>query len=350
MRVKLFPSVIIILLLTFLFSGISVFAEELVGDGGSEAKGLVGLYDNGSERFFIRERDERIELLYDVETGGDIAFKDYTANPLLSIGIDTYRLLSYGPLSKEMATVTFSRNKDGRGVACQIGEKTFQRNFYDPEKGLTFRIKPLLPLEELQKEARRVMPPVENGMFRPSDLVEVVKLDSTIQLDILYATANNFMGIPLYDEPRAFLQRPAAQALVAVQRQLQKYGYGLIIYDAYRPWYVTKMFWEATPDKQKGFVADPQKGSRHNRGGAVDVGLYELKNGKPVMMISGYDEFSIRAYPTYPGGTTVERWQRDLLRTIMQGEGFTVYPEEWWHFDYSEWQYYPIQNLRFNEI
>ena len=131
---------------------------------------------------------------------------------------------------------------------------------------------------------------------------------------------------------------------------LQKYGFGLIIYDAYRPWYVTKMFWDATPDHQKMFVADPTKGSRHNRGGAVDLGLYSLETGEVVDMGSDYDEFSIRAFPTYPGGTGEQRERRELLRSLMAGEGFTVYPEEWWHFDYVDWKKYPILNRRFSEL
>jgi serine beta-lactamase-like protein LACTB len=146
------------------------------------------------------------------------------------------------------------------------------------------------------------------------------------------------------------MQRPAAMAVAEVQKKLKPMSYGLIIYDAYRPWYVTKMFWEATPEKYHSFVADPSKGSRHNRGCAVDLGLYDLKSGQAVEMVSGYDEFSDRAFPTYPGGTSRQRWHRDLLRRMMQDEGFTVYEEEWWHFDYKDWKEYPILNKRFEEL
>ena len=158
------------------------------------------------------------------------------------------------------------------------------------------------------------------------------------------------MGIRLYDQPRAFLQREAAAALVRASSKLSAYGFGLIVHDAYRPWYVTKMFYDATPDHQKDFVADPSQGSRHNRGGAVDVGLYDLKTGKILDMGSGYDEFSIRAYPYYPGGTSEQRELREILRIVMEGEGFKVFHNEWWHFDYREWKKYPIINLRFDEI
>src|SRR6185503_15732664 len=116
-------------------------------------------------------------------------------------------------------------------------------------------------------------PPQETGPFRNPDLVELVKLDPTIKLDIRYATKNNFLGRKVYKEARAFLQRPAAEALVRVSHAVRRQGYGLLIHDGYRPWYVTKIFWDATPEDKKIFVADPAKGSRHNRGCAVDLSL-----------------------------------------------------------------------------
>src|SRR4029079_19084019 len=132
----------------------------------------------------------------------------------------------------------------------------------------------------------------------------LVKLDSTIHLDIRCATARNFLGQPLYTQARAFLQRPAAEALVRVQRSLRDQGYGLLIHDGYRPWYVTRMFWDATPPAQHEFVANPATGSRHNRGCAVDLSLYDFRTGKPVEMPGTYDEFSHRSYPSFPGGTS----------------------------------------------
>ena len=214
----------------------------------------------------------------------------------------------------------------------------------------TFRITPLRPVEELQREAVAAQPPRETGNFRAPDLVEVVKLDPTIKLDIRYATPNNFLSTPMYSQARAFLERPAAQALARVQQALKEKGYGLLIHDAYRPWYVTKMFWDATPNDKKIFVANPAEGSRHNRGCAVDLTLYDLKTGAAVKMPSGYDEMSERAYADYTGGTPEERERRAILRQAMEKEGFTVYPQEWWHFDYKDWKEYPILNVRFEEI
>jgi D-alanyl-D-alanine dipeptidase len=213
-----------------------------------------------------------------------------------------------------------------------------------------FRITPARPLAELQKEAAAAQPPKEIGDFRQPDLVELITLDPTLKLDIRYATANNFLSTPMYSQARAFLQRPAAEALMRVDGALHARGYGLLIYDGYRPWYVTDMFWEATPADKKIFVADPRNGSRHNRGCAVDLTLYDLKTGAAVKMPSGYDEMSERAYADYAGGTPEERERRAILRAAMEKEGFTVYPQEWWHFDYKDWKYYPILNVRFEDL
>ncbi len=213
-----------------------------------------------------------------------------------------------------------------------------------------FRIQPVRPVEELRREALAAQPPVEQGEFRKPELVELVKLDPSIKLDIRYASTNNFMSSRMYDEARAFLQRPAAEAVVRAHHELKKLGYGLLIHDGYRPWYVTKMFWEATPEAQKKFVANPATGSRHNRGCAVDLSLYDLKTGRAVDMPSFYDEMTDRAYPDYKGGTEEERRLRDLLKTEMEKQGFTVYEFEWWHFDYKDFKLYPIGNAKFDEI
>lgn len=215
---------------------------------------------------------------------------------------------------------------------------------------ISFHITPLRPVPELRAEALKAQPPQEQGEFRKPDLVELVKLDPTIKLNIRYATTNDFLGTPVYTQARAFLQRPAAEALVRANRALKAKGYGLIIHDGYRPWYVTKIFWDATPDDKKIFVADPAAGSKHNRGCAVDLSLYDLKTGKEVQMPSGYDEMTPRAYADYPGGTAEERALRATLRQAMEEQGFKVIPKEWWHFDYKDWREYPIMNVRFEDL
>jgi D-alanyl-D-alanine dipeptidase len=212
------------------------------------------------------------------------------------------------------------------------------------------RVKPNRPLAQIRNEALAAIPPEEKGPFRKSDLVELASLDRAIRLDIRYATTNDFLGVPVYMQARAFLQRPAAEALLRALRKLEPLGYGLRIHDGYRPWYVTKIFWDATPADGKIFVADPAQGSRHNRGCAVDLTLFDLKTGEPVEMTGLYDEMSPRSFPDYPGGTTLQRWHRDLLRWAMESESFTIFESEWWHFDYKDWREYAIGNVPFEKL
>jgi D-alanyl-D-alanine dipeptidase len=180
--------------------------------------------------------------------------------------------------------------------------------------------------------------------------VELLALDPTLRLDVRYATANNFVGRAVYPEARAFLQRPAAEALVRAHRELAAQGYGLLIFDGYRPWSITKVFWDVTPKEKREFVANPAEGSKHNRGCAVDLSLYELATGREVGMPSAYDEMTERAYPSYTGGTPDQRGSRDLLRAALEKQGFTVEPNEWWHFNYRDWRHYPILDIPFAEI
>jgi D-alanyl-D-alanine dipeptidase len=195
-------------------------------------------------------------------------------------------------------------------------------------------------------------PPRESGRFREAELVEIVTMDPSIRLDIRYATTNNFLHRPVYLQARAFLQRPAAEALLRAHRALHDKGFGLVLFDGYRPWSVTKVFWDSASaaERKIEFVANPRKGSRHNRGCAVDLSLVDLRTGLEATMPSGYDEFTERAFPTYAGGTAETRIRRDLLRAAMEAEGFTVYPAEWWHFDYKDWRQYHIMDMPFEAI
>jgi zinc D-Ala-D-Ala dipeptidase len=197
-------------------------------------------------------------------------------------------------------------------------------------------------------------PPVTRGR-RPvvtgrATLAELVMLDRDIRLDIRYATTNNFTGRVLYDQPRAFLVTAAAQALVRAQAAAKADGYGLLIHDAYRPWSVTKKLWDATPPGQREFVANPKQGSRHNRGCAVDLTLYERQSGQAVEMPSGYDEFSERSYRNYNGASLLARQNRERLERYMQAEGFTGISNEWWHFDFRDWAQYPVLDISFAQL
>jgi D-alanyl-D-alanine dipeptidase len=244
----------------------------------------------------------------------------------------------------------FERDTNGKAIRVSIENGPVFNRRKLGSASETFRIEPVLPIEELRTMALAANPPSENGNFKESNLVELKSLDLSIEYDIRYASTNNFMSNKFYSLPRAYLQAPAAEALVRVHQKLKELGYGLLIHDAYRPWYVTKMFWDATPEDKKIFVADPSDGSRHNRGAAVDLTLFDLKTGKVIEMVAGYDEMTDRSFPFYFGGNTAQRHHRTLLRIAMEEEGFEVYEYEWWHFDYTDWENYRIQNIQFSEI
>ncbi len=294
---------------------------------------LVGEYGADDNILCILEKDKKLWAVVDW----------FEFDPLEQVSANVFK--------SSRGRFVFRHDATGHATGVTAANVLFPRRKVGPEEGASqLRITPLRPMADLLREATAAEPPKETGEFRTPDLVQPTDLDPSIKLEIRYATTNNFLGTVFYSEARAFLQRPAAEALVRAHRKLEKLGYGLLIHDAYRPWYVTKMFWDATPDDKKIFVADPSKGSRHNRGCAVDLTLYDLKSGKPAEMVSTYDETTDRASPDYPGGTSLQRWHRQLLREAMETEGFTVYVNEWWHFDYRDWQKYPIINVPFERI
>jgi CubicO group peptidase (beta-lactamase class C family)/D-alanyl-D-alanine dipeptidase len=302
-------------------------------------RGLLGEYGPDYDILYIYERDGRLWALIEW-------FFPY---PLTEVSRDTFAFPANGLYDGER--IVFARDKAGRATEAITAGVRFARRNIEPKAGTNqLRITPLRPVAELRREALAATPPAESGSFRETDLLELVKLDPTIKLEIRYATSNNFLGTQVYDEPRAFMQRPAAEALVRAHHALRSLGYGLLIHDAYRPWYVTKIFWDATPTAKKWLVANPAEGSKHNRGSAVDLTLYDLKTGKPVEMVSTYDESTERAYAEYPGGTSLQRWYRELLRQAMEAQGFTVNPQEWWHFDHEDWRNYRIGNVPFSQI
>jgi serine beta-lactamase-like protein LACTB len=300
--------------------------------------GLLGEYGWDHEVLTVLEKDGKLHALIDW----------FYLAPLEEVSADVFEFPAPGLYQDEK--LRFSRDRTGRATRAEAAGVVFERRKLDGENGETFKIKPQRPLAELRREALAAKPPEEKGDFLKSELVELTKLDGTIKLDVRYATDNNFLSTPFYTSAKAYMQKPAAEAVARVNRKLAEQGYGLLVFDGYRPWSVTKMFWEATPENLRIFVADPAKGSRHNRGCAVDLTLYDRKTGKPIEMVGGYDEMSDRSYPDYLGGTSRQRWHRDLLRRAMEAEGFTVYEAEWWHFDCKDWRKYRIGNLSFEEI
>jgi D-alanyl-D-alanine dipeptidase len=303
-------------------------------------RGLIGEYGRDTtNRWFVLEREGRLWVL------------DHRGNyiPLAERNDSTFDAPRV--TAAVAGEVRFTRDTSGRASAIHANDSLLPRRAVEPPPGtVQLRITPVRPIDELRREALAATPPAESGSFRPAELVELTKLDTTVRLDVRYATENNFLGTKLYEEPRAFLQRPAAEALARANRALRFQRFVLLVHDAYRPWYVTKIFWDATPDSLRWLVANPAQGSKHNRGAAVDVSLYDLVSQRVVEMPSTYDESTGRAAAGYPGGTARERWHRALLKRVMEHEGFTVNPLEWWHFDYKDWKSYAIGNQRFEQI
>jgi len=283
--------------------------------------GLVGAYGPESDPIYVLEHDQKL-----------FAVRGHGAAQPVGAG-------------------DFTRDARGDGRALVLAGTTYPRLPLGPTgRTAQLRVHPVRPVADVLAESATQQPPAESGTFRPTDLAELVTVDPSIKLDIRYATTNNFLGAAFYSQARAFLQRPAADAVARASAALHKQGYGLLVHDGYRPWYVTKAFWDATPDDKKWLVANPASGSKHNRGCAVDLTLYDLATGRVVDMPSTYDESTQRAYAFYPGGTDLQRWHRALLRRAMEAEGFTVNPTEWWHFDYKDWKNYAIGNVRFEQI
>lgn len=300
---------------------------------------LVGIYGQVKEQsVIVLERD------------GFLLWRSFTGKEARITQIDGSQYSIIPPQSDVSENLIIHPDSSGNVTSLTVDGKELVRVDAGSDPSHFYHVTPSRPLEQLRAEALRDAPPPEKGPFRKPDLVEIAPLDSAFHLDIRYAQSNNFLSTPIYSQARAFLQRPAAKALLRVLHKLQPLGYGLLIHDAYRPWYVTKIFWDATPPEGHIFVADPAKGSKHNRGCAVDITLYELKAGQPVQMPGLYDEMSPRSFPSFPGGTSLERWHRDLLRRAMESEGFTVNEDEWWHFDFKDWKQYPILNIPFQNL
>lgn len=299
---------------------------------------LIGEYGWAHNTLYVYERD-----------GAPWALIEWFFHyPLERLGTDTLALPTDGLYAGERFAV--ERDSTGRIGALSLEGLRWPRRMDRASPDRPFRIPHYRPLDDVLEEAAVAQMPHDADGYEEPDLVDLRALDPSIQFDIRYATASNFMGAPLYPAPRAYLQREAADALLRAHTDLARHGLGLIVFDAYRPWHVTKAFWEATPPDLRAFVADPDAGSSHNRGCAIDVGLYDRATGQPLIMPSDYDEFTDRAFADYPGGTSQSRWLREHLRTAMDAEGFRVYSKEWWHFSHPCSERYPVMNVALDAL
>lgn len=166
--------------------------------------------------------------------------------------------------------------------------------------------------------------------------------------DIRYATTGNFTGKKIYNLPRAYARRPVAEALRRVQTELAAEGLALKIYDAYRPYKATVLFYEVYRDTT--YVASPYRGSRHNRGCALDLTLADAKTGQELKMPTEFDSFQKEAWPSTPVADPQIRANRQRLIAVMEKHGFKVNATEWWHFDFAGWEKFEVLDIDFEEI
>ena len=332
-------------LLLFMYTGLSLAAVPQ--DVPKDVKYILGFYYGNGEQILIREQQGRLELLYRVFPE-DQCFDLANIYPLRKNHFDSYTMRESGPMSNTEAAVHFDRDADGYGVNCRVGGHSYRRLHFGQETGEkaeAFRFPERTDWETIRKQAAEAVEPVGLTMGRQAALVDLQKVPG-LKLLSIYAQADNCFGQPLYNSPKLLLAQEAAQALGRVHQRLAEYGYGIMVWDAYRPWSVSMLAHLALPENGKQMLEDPlTEGSIHNTGMAVDVTLYDLATGEPVEMISGLDEPSLRQRFSYPGGTERQRYLRGLLRSTMELEGFQGIEMEWWHFNYVTEQVYACLNI-----
>lgn len=335
-------------LLLYVLAQASVLAA-VPADAPKDIKYILGFYYGNGENIIIREKAGKLELLYRISSE-DKSFSAANIFPLTKVHFDSYTMNEAGPMNSTETAVKFERDRDGYGITCRIGGHAYSRGFMgngEGEKDKPFRIPELSEdkWKELRQKAAEAVMPDKLAQGKKAELIDVSAVPG-IKVNSVYGAADNFFGAPLYKDERLFLDANAVDALKKVQQDLKRFGYGLVIWDAYRPWRASKLANLALPENGKDMLENPDtKGSPHNKGTAVDVSLYDLSTGEALEMISGFDEPSFRQYSSYTGGTSRQRYQRDLLREIMEVNGFSGIEMEWWHFEFDKKSNYAHLNI-----
>lgn len=236
-------------------------------------------------------------------------------------------------------------------IACQTKPSVFPVDSTTPMSNAP-SIPPIAISPSPIESPSAIPSPLPSPIAKPSSdplaldqLVDIKTIAPTIQIDLRYATNNNFLKRAVYPrQARCLLRLTVAQQLAQVQNDLRAQGLRLKVWDCYRPLSVQRQMWAILPDSN--YVANPAKGSRHNRGAAVEVTLVDTQ-GKELEMPTAFDDFSDRAAQDYPGGTATSRRNRQRLRSAMENRGFTAIATEWWHFDGAGWQQFPILDQQF---
>ena len=185
---------------------------------------------------------------------------------------------------------------------------------------------------------------INENIRESNGLVNVADMDSNFIFDMKYATEENFTKTQVYPVNVCVLQRETALKLINANNEFSKFGYRIKIWDAYRPMYVQQIFWDIVKDER--FVANPnKKGSRHNRGTAVDITLVD-DAARELRMPSKFDDFSDKASRNYKNMHEEEIKNIDFLTGVMERHGFMTIDTEWWHFDDSNYNKYEIVDIK----
>ena len=327
-------------LLFYVQTGAELALAAVPKDAPKDIKYILGFYYGNGENILIRENNGRLELLYRTALG-DKSFAAANLYPLSKVHFDSYTLQESGPMSNTEAGVRFERDPDGYGISCRARRTPTRRYFTGtpPRESPKPSPQALRRPEEsakLRAEAAKAAVPAALAAGEQAQLVDAATV-AGVKVNSVYAGSDNLFGAPLYTTSKLFVSKEAAAALGKVQKRLAPYGYGLVLWDAYRPWSVSKLANLALSDDKKDMLEDPEtKGSTHNTGNAVDVGLYSLESGEELDMGCGFDEPSLRQYASYAGGTSRERYLRSLLREEMELQGFKGIEMEWWHFEFGD--------------
>lgn len=338
-------------LLFYVQTGAELALAAVPDDAPKDIKYILGFYYGNGENILIRENNGRLELLYRTAQE-DRSFAAANLYPLSKVHFDSYTLQESGPMSNTEAGVRFERDTDGYGISCRVGGNTYSRYFLGTtqgERAKPFRLEERSAEEwaKLREEAAKAAVPAALAAGEQAQLVDAASV-AGVKVNSVYAGSDNLFGAPLYSTPNLFVAKDAAAALGRVQQRLAAYGYGLVLWDAYRPWSVSKLANLALPEGKKDMLEDPEtKGSVHNTGNAVDVGLYSLDSGEELDMGCGFDEPSLRQYASYAGGTSRERYLRSLLREEMELQGFKGIEMEWWHFEFGDCSKFAHLNSEF---
>ena len=314
-----------------------------------DLKYLLGLYYGSGSVFLVRENKGNLEIVYRTDSN-DRDFSKANIFPLIKNRFDSYTINEEGPVLAAEAAVHFERDTEGNGTVCKIGGKRFTRNFFPGEGNKVFRLEENPNYQSLKNSAQQAGMPVKLQQGQRAKLISIKSVVPSVKFALHYAGTDNIFGSPLYDTAQAYADTETVAALQKVAGKLAVQGYGLLIWEAYRPWYISKLASDLLPKDKKHMLPLPDKGEDRNTGRTVDVSLYDLQSGEVVDMISGFDEVSVRQFPNYNGGTEQQRNLRDSLAGIMKEAGFVQGKEEWWHFTFGNTDNWQKLNVPYGQI